>query len=111
MCSCISVGPSSAVTTGPSAVSTVVPVSRSSVAIRRTVVKGRDQPALDRIDSEPEPFEGVGAQHVKISRAAEEADGVEGSSLEGDDHLRGVALDHLALDGHDAAALGWCHRQ
>src|SRR5207245_2152398 len=50
MCSCISVGPSSAVATGPSAVSTIVPVLWSSVAIRRAVLEGGDELALDGID-------------------------------------------------------------
>src|SRR5947199_62626 len=73
MCSCISVGPSSAVATGPSAVSTIVPVLWSSVAIRRAVLEGGDELALDGIDRQPE-------------------------ALEGDEHLRGVAFGDLALD-------------
>src|SRR3989449_9494358 len=85
MCSCISVGPSSAVATGPSAVSTIVPVLWSSVAIRRAELEGRDELALDGIDK--------------------------GASLEGDEHLRGVAFGDLALDRHDAASLGGHHRQ
>src|SRR5207244_10629472 len=85
MCSCISVGPSSAAATGPSAVSTIVPVLWSSVAIRRGELEGRDELALDGIDK--------------------------GASLEGDEHLRGVAFGDLALDRHDAASLGWHHRQ
>src|SRR5213594_2196813 len=86
MCSCISVGPSSAAATGPSAVSTIVPVLWSSVAIRRAVLEGRDELALDGIDGQPEAFEG-------------------------DEHLRGVAFGDLALDRHDAASLGGHHRQ
>src|SRR5437899_1143757 len=111
MCSCISVGPSSAAATGPSAVSTIVPVLWSSVAIRRAELEGRDELALDGIDRLPEAFEGVGAQHVEIARIAEEADRVKGASLEGDEHLRGVAFGDLALDRHDAASLGGYHRQ
>src|SRR3989454_191938 len=86
MCSCISVGPSSAAATGPSAVSTIVPVLWSSVAIRRAELEGRDELALDGIDRQPEAFEG-------------------------DEHLRGVAFGDLALDRHDAASLGGHHRQ
>jgi len=49
---------------------------------RRAVVEGGCQLALDGIDAQPEPFEGVGAQHIEIARIAEEAHGVKGSSLE-----------------------------
>src|SRR3989442_14893508 len=111
MCSCISVGPSSTVATGPSAVSTIVPVLWSSVAIRGAELEGGDELALDGIDRQPEAFEGVGSQHVEIARIAEEADRVKGASLEGDEHLRGVAFGDLALDRHDAASLGGHHRQ
>jgi len=51
----------------------------------------------------------VGAQHIEIARIAEEAHGVKGSSLEGDEHLRGVALGDLALDRHDAPSFGGDH--
>src|SRR5216110_1786521 len=74
MCSCISVGPISAVATGPSAVSTVVPAPCTSVTIRRAVLEGRDELALDGIDRPPEPLESGGAQHVEIARIAEEAE-------------------------------------
>jgi len=72
-------------------------------------VEGGYQLALDGIDAQPEPFEGVGAQHIEIARIAEEAHGVKGSSLEGDEHLRGVALGDLALDRHDAPSFGGDH--
>src|SRR2546427_5274621 len=62
---------------------------------RRAVLEGRDELALDGIDPQPEPFQGVSAQHVEVARITEEADGMERSSLEGDEHLRGVALGEL----------------
>src|SRR5256886_15586620 len=41
---------------------------------RRAVLEGRDELALDGIDPQPEPFQGVSAQHVEVARITEEAD-------------------------------------
>src|SRR6267378_7773026 len=70
------------------------------------VLEGRDELALDVIDRQPEPLQRVGAQHVEIARIAEEADRVESPSLEGDEHLGGVALGDLAIDRHHASSFG-----
>src|SRR5438034_11351895 len=78
---------------------------------RRAVLEGRDELALDGIDRQPEPLERVGAQYVEIARIAEEADRVQGASLEGDEHFRGVALGDLALDRHHTPSFGGRHRQ
>src|SRR4051812_14975199 len=63
----------------------------------RAVLQGGDELALDGIDAEAEALQRVGAEHVEIAGAAEQADGVQRSSLEGDEHFGGVTLDDLAF--------------
>ena len=69
---------------------------------RRAVLEGRDELALDGIDRQPEPRERVGAQHVEIARIAEEADRVQGASLDA-----ACAAGLPALDGARYAGGGF----
>src|SRR2546425_5928485 len=87
MCSCISVGPSSAVATGPSAVSTVVPASWRSATIHRSAQAFVFAQTLDGLELQ---------QRFPVLRPAEiplDADEV----IEAD-HLRRTATDGHGLD-------------